>query len=387
MRMRLSFDIALRFLKSGKGQTFLIALGISVGVAVQIFIGSLIQGLQINLVDTTIGSSSHITITVDNDEKVIDDWERTVYEARISSPQVINVSPALDGPASIDYENDTSSVVIRGFDLESADKIYKFKNNLYEGRLPENRDEAIIGKELAVKSNTSVNDNITLITPKGNIFKVRVTGLFDLKVSSVNDSWIVTNLETAEDILSLDGVTSVEMQVKDVFLADTVSKQVAYVLSRKDLKVDNWKDLNQSLLSGLNGQSVSSYMIQVFVLVSVLLGISSVLAISVVQRSKQIGILKAMGIKDKQASLIFVFQGLMLGLLGALLGIALGIILLVMFAKFALNPDGTPVVPIYISYGFIALSGIFAVITASTASLIPARITSRLNPIEVIKNG
>jgi lipoprotein-releasing system permease protein len=73
--MRLSFDIALRFLKSGKGQTILIALGISVGVAVQIFIGSLIQGLQISLVDTTIGSSSHITVTADNDEKIIDNWK------------------------------------------------------------------------------------------------------------------------------------------------------------------------------------------------------------------------------------------------------------------------------------------------------------------------
>ena len=79
----------------------------------------------------------------------------------------------------------------------------------------------------------------------------------------MNDSWVVTNLETAEDILSVDGVTSVEMQVKDVFLADTVSKQVEYVITDNDLKVDNWKDLNQSLLSGLNGQSVSSYMIQV----------------------------------------------------------------------------------------------------------------------------
>ncbi len=387
MKMRLSFDIALRFLRSGKGQTFLIALGISVGVAVQIFIGSLIQGLQISLVDTTIGSSSHITVTATNEEKVIKDWVRTVYEAQISSPQVKYVSPALDGSASIDYETDTAPVVIRGFNLEEADQIYKFRNSLYAGNLPEKRDEALIGRELAVKSGTSLGDNITLVTARGNVYRLKITGFFDLQVSSINDSWVVTDLKTAGDILNVDGITSVEMQVRDVFLADEISRQVAYALSGDDLKVDNWKDLNQSLLSGLNGQSVSSYMIQVFVLVSVLLGISSVLAISVVQRSKQIGILKAMGIQDKDASLIFVFQGLMLGVLGAFLGIVLGIALLGMFTRFAVNPDGSPVVPIYINYGFIALSGMFAVITASTASLIPARITSRLNPIEVIKNG
>jgi len=79
--MRLAFRIALRFLKSGKGQTVLIMLGISVGVAVQLFIGSLIQGLQINLIDTTIGNSSHITITSTSDEKTIQQWERGVYES------------------------------------------------------------------------------------------------------------------------------------------------------------------------------------------------------------------------------------------------------------------------------------------------------------------
>lgn len=385
--MRLSFEIALRFLKSGKGQTILIALGIAVGVSVQIFIGSIIQGLQISLIDTTIGSSSHITVTSDNDEKTIYDWERTVYEIEIASPQIVHVSPALDGPASIDYEKDIASVLIRGFNLEDANKIYKFENNLYEGRMPKNREEVIIGKELAVKSNTNINDKIILSTPNGNLYKAKVTGLFDLEVASINDSWVVTDLQTAGDILVADGVTSIETQVKDVYEADKTSTKIDYVLSGEELVVDNWKDSNQALLSGLDGQNMSSYMIQVFVLVSVLLGISSVLAISVVQRSKQIGILKAMGIKDKQASLIFVFQGLMLGMLGAILGIILGIGLILMFTKLAVKPDGSPIVPIYISNSFLIFSGMIAVVTASIASLIPARLTSKLDPIEVIKNG
>ncbi|MGI6679808.1 MAG: ABC transporter permease [Dehalobacterium sp.] len=385
--MRLAFEIALRFLKSGRNQTLLIVLGISVGVAVQIFIGSLIQGLQIDLIDTTIGSTSHITIASKEEGKEIKNWERTVYESQISSSDVKNISPVLDGIATIDYENDRASVVIRGFELEDADKIYKFKSNLYAGRLPAKRGEVLIGKELALKSGTGINDEISLITTSGGLYRVNVTGLFDLGVASVNDSWVVMDLETAERILSVDGITSVEMQVNEVFMADEISRQVAYTLSNKDLKVDNWKDLNQSLLSGLNGQNISSYMIQVFVLVSVLLGISSVLAISVVQRSKQIGILKAMGITDRDASLIFVFQGSMLGLLGAIMGILLGIGLLMMFSKFALKPDGTPIVPVYFSNGFVALSGMFAILTSITASLIPARLTSKLDPIEVINNG
>ena len=386
--MKLAFSIALRFLRSGRGQTALIAVGIAVGVSVQIFIGLLIQGLQIDLVDTTIGSSSQITITSTNEEKLIKDWERTVYEAKLFEPEIINVSPAVDGPASIDYETDIDPVVIRGFNLSDSDPIYGFTDGLYEGSLPTLRDEAIIGRELAVKTDTKTGDRITLLTPDGGFTRLTVTGLFDLGVSSLNESWVVTSLDTAQRILGTDNsVTSVEMQVSEVFDADILAEKLEYSISGKDLRIDNWKDQNASLLSGLNGQSVSSYMIQVFVLVAVLLGISSVLAISVVQRSKQLGILKAMGIQDSDASLIFVFQGLMLGLLGAVLGIALGFGLLWSFTKFALNPDGTPVIPIYVNYGFIALSGLFAVISAMIASLIPARLSSRLNPIEVIKNG
>ncbi|MDP3386843.1 MAG: ABC transporter permease [Eubacteriales bacterium] len=386
--MRLAFSIALRFLKSGKGQTILIVLGISVGVAVQLFIGSLIQGLQINLVNTTIGNSPQITITPTNTEKTIKDWERALYEAKISSNDIINLSVAADGPASFDYESDIDPVLIRGFELKNGNKIYGFEEGLYSGQLPSRKDEAIIGRELAEKTETNVNDKILIVSPFGGAIRLTVTGLYDLKVSSINETWVITNLETAQDILGIGNqVTGVEMQVNEVFEADKIAKSLAYTLSLPEVKVDNWKDQNQQLLSGLNGQSVSSIMIQVFVLVAVLLGISSVLAISVVQRSKQLGILKAMGIKDRDASLIFVFQGLMLGILGAILGITLGFGLLISFTTFAVNPDGTPVVPIYINNGFVALSGVFAIISAMTASLIPARLSSNLNPIEVIKNG
>lgn len=386
--MRLSLQIALRFLRSGRGQTILIVLGISIGVAVQLFIGSLIQGLQINLIDTTIGSSSQITIEPINEEKIIRDWERAMYEAELFRPDVSKISVAASGPGTLDYETDTAPILIRGFNIEEANKIYNFDEGLYKGDLPLRKDEASIGKELSIKAGIDVGDKVLIQTPGGEIVRFLVTGLFDLGVASINDSWIVTDLKTAQSVLGLgDGVSTIEMQVEDVFSADLLSEKIAYTISSDELTVENWKDQNESLLSGLNGQSVSSNMIQVFVLVAVLLGISSVLAISVVQRSRQLGILKAMGIKDRQASLIFVFQGLILGIIGAILGVSFGFGLLFLFTKFAVNPDGTAVVPIYINPGFILLSGMFAIVSAMIASVIPARISSKLNPIEVIKNG
>lgn len=385
--MKLAFEIALRFLKSGKNQTLLIILGISVGVAVQLFLGALIEGLQLDLINTTIGSSSHITITSENDESIIKDYKRAIYETEISSPDIINISPVLDGHGSVVYGDDIASILLRGFVLEDANSIYKFTTNLYEGRLPYDINEVIIGKELAIKTNTQVGDNIRLTTNRGDLHKLKVSGLFDLGTSTINDTWLVTSLETTEEILSIDGISAIEMQVKEVFSAAEISRQVSYALSEEDLLIDNWQDSNVSLLNGLSAQSISSYMIQAFVLIAVLLGISSVLVVSVVQRSKQIGILKAMGIQDKNASLIFVFQGLILGLIGAIVGIILGIGLLVIFSTFVLKPDGTPVVPFYLDLNFMIISAIIAIVTATLASLIPAKTTSNLNPIEVIRNG
>ena len=128
-------------------------------------------------------------------------------------------------------------------------------------------------------------------------------------------------------------------------------------------------------------------MIQIFVLFSVVLGIASVLAISVLQKSKQLGILKAMGIRNRDASLVFLIEGFLLGIAGAVLGVALGLGLAFSFTKFALNPDGTPVIALFIDPGFITLSGIIAVLSATLASLIPARRSARLDPMEVIRNG
>lgn len=386
--MKLAFQIATRFLKSSKGQTILIALGIAIGVSVQIFIGSLIQGLQKSLVDTTIGSQPQITLTSKNEEKLIADYENIVERISENEEEAIHLSVAADGPALINKDEETYSILLRGFHIDDADKIFKIKENIIDGKLPEQEGEVIIGKDLQEEAGISIGDELDLLANFGDTAKVTVTGIFDLGVSSLNKSWTISTLETAQHIFSYDNqVTSINMQLKDVFTADAVAESIKTRENTETLVVDNWKAQNEELLSGLNGQSVSSIMIQVFVMISVLLGIASILAITVVQKSKQIGILKAMGIKDKDSSLIFLFQGLLLGLLGAALGVVLGLLLALAFTKFALNPDGTPVVPLFIDPLFIAFSAVIAIVASVIAALIPARTSSKLSPIEVIRNA
>ncbi|MCR3761625.1 ABC transporter permease [Clostridium felsineum] len=384
----LELKIASRFLKSSKGQTILIILGIAIGVSVQVFIGTLIQGLQKNLINTTIGSSSQITVTSNSSDGLIDASKDKIRVIENSNDNIKNVSPSADFSGFMEYNDKNYPILLRGLDLKRADKIYKIKDNLKSGREPKNENEVIIGTDLKKESKLNIGDEITILTPKGKSKKVKVTGTYDLKSSNINNKWIITTMKTAQDIFdSKDKITGIEMQVKDVFSADIISKDVKKSLKEYDLKISNWKEANASLLSGLSGQSASSIMIQVFVLVSVILGITSVLAITVMQKSKQLGILKAMGIKDGKARNIFLYQGLILGLFGAVIGVALGIGLTYSFTKFAVNSDGTPLVPLYLDYKFIGASVLIAIVSACVASVVPARKSSKLDPIEVIKNG
>lgn len=381
--MKLSFSIAKRFLLYSKGQSILIMLGIAIGVAVQIFIGLLISGLQDDLINTTVGSSPHISIKAKEDDGLFV-YDDTLKSEINSIEEATAIGVFADSPAFVVKDDLNSSVLIRGVALEGT-SIYSVNDRLVAGKEAANANEVTIGIGLADKFDYKVNDPIAIQSVNGTISEGIIVGIFDLKVASLNSSWIFTPLENAQTIFDYKNtISSVEIQISDVFEADRIAEELSL---NEDVMVENWKAKNEDLLSGLNGQSVSSIMIQIFVLIAVVLGIASVLAITVLQKSRQIGILKAMGIQDNQASLIFLFQGLLLGLLGAIIGVILGVVLLVLFTTFATNADGSALIPIEFDPYFIAFSASIAIVSALLASLIPARKSSKLSPIEVIRNG
>jgi lipoprotein-releasing system permease protein len=258
--------------------------------------------------------------------------------------------------------------------------------------MPSLPNEVIVGKEFSETLGYTVGNQFEISIATRDSYKtetVTITGIFDLKVSSLNKTWVVSDINTVQDLFDTGTIAStIEIQLLDVFASDTILPEVTAALPPASLlRAVDWKAQNESLLSGLNGQTISSLMIQVFVVISVVLSIASVLIISVIQRQKQIGILKAMGIKDGMSSIIFLTQGFLLGLMGAIVGLLLGILLIVAFTTFALNPDGTPLIPMKLDPGFIALSGAIAITASTLASLLPAAKSKNLNPIEVIRNG
>ena len=315
-----SFHIAKRFLTNNKSQTLFIILGIAIGVSVQVFVGSLIQGLQSDLVYETVGKSPQITITHQNKTELIDGWETIISEVE-KVEGVTKIAAVKDILVAIIPEGTPITVLLRGFQLDKADKIYNIYESIYAGVKPASANEIIIGKQLQEELEIELNAQINISNPLNQYFLLKVVGFFDLGVATINSQWLITNFETTENVLDYGGkVSSIGIQVADPFDADLIADEIEAKLDNTNLNIVDWKEQNADLLSALSAQGSSSYMIQVFVIISVVLAIASVLAITVLQKSKQLGILKAMGINDRKAANIFLWEGFILGLIGGKIG-------------------------------------------------------------------
>jgi len=383
----LALKIAIRFLTHGRLQTILILFGIAIAISIQIFVGLLIGSLQRTIVDRTLGSSPHITISSSNDVPTIRRWQQIVYEVEHNN-QVRAFSPSATGNAFIEKGNKNLPVLVRGFPFSNADQIYNISDAIYDGKEYRACREVLIGRELRDELDLDVGDKLVLSVPRSGTVTLTVSGFYDLGVASINKNWLFTCLDTGQEIFDYGNrVTSIELTVKDLFQADTVSRQLGKKLNNDDITIENWKDQNEELLSGLEGQRISSAIIQIVIIASVVIAIASVLAISVLQKSREIGILKAMGINDFNASLIFIYEGFLLGLVGSLAGLVLGIGLLYTFIAFTTSPGEIAIIDIYFDYGFVVRSWIAALIVATLAGVIPARKSLKLNPVDVIREG
>lgn len=381
-----SLRIAWRFLKDSKAQTMIIILGIAIGVSVQIFIGLLSKGLETTLLNKFIGNSPHITVYFAKGG--MEDWQSKKSKIKVVSKDIDVVAPVAEQQAFIKLTDIKEPARIRGFIPEDLNKLYGIKSKIYEGKMIENNGQALIGKELKERLDLKLGDKLNIVTIDKRNIELTIVGFYDLESAGLNRFWIFTDLKTAQDLIGFgDKVTSIEIGVVNPYLADSLSKKVSNSLNDKDIKVQNWKDENKLLLSGIIGQKICTVIIQFFVLLAAVLSIVSVLGITVTQKYKQIGILKAMGIRDGSAAFIFLMQAFILGIIGTALGVGLAMMYIKGFNTYIVTTEGKPVVDIIIDNKFIIVSALIDIAASTLAAFLPAVKTYRLSPVEIIKNG
>jgi lipoprotein-releasing system permease protein len=401
--------LALRFLREGRAQTALILTGITIGVGVIVFLTALIDGLQANMIGRTLGVQAHISIKAPEDTvqpafdregkplpylsyseprtqrlQSIPRWQR-VADGVAQLPGVVSVSAMVSGSAFAVRGDSEKQVALMGVELDDYVRIVPLDKYLVAGRLRIAAGEALIGVELAKDLGVGVGDKLRILTANNTSQTFLISGLFAVGIRDLDRRWVFLPRRNAQNLLGLDGgVTHIDVTVADLWNATAVADVIG---ARYDVVSESWMHSNKQLMTGLNSQRASSGIIRFFVLISVAFGIASVLAVSVVQKQREIGILRAMGTRASVILRVFLIQGALLGSAGAISGSLAGAALAHLFQRLALNADGTPVYPVEISLQLLATAMATALLTGLIAAALPARKAARMDPVEAIRNG
>ncbi|WP_417518348.1 ABC transporter permease [Marinobacter sp.] len=396
----IEWRIALRFLADNPLQTLLISVAISVGAAVIVFITALMMGLQDNIIDKTLGTQAHIRIEATRQDNNLSAIPAGHYVWAIESPraqrlQTINnwqevrnaldtnallntVSPLISGPAFAQKGTARASIALMGIDPERYAGIIDLKGYLREGRFSVGANNVLIGSQLAEDLGLRTGDKLRLDAGDNRQVVVDVAGIFELGVGELDSRYVYTDLKQAQTLLDLPGgITILELKIANVFDAEYWAQRVQNLTG---LHVESWMESNGQLLNALSSQTMTTQMIRVFVALSVIFGIASVLAVSVVQRTREIGILRAMGSSRQQILRVFLLQGGLLGLAGSLLGVIVGYTLVQV-----LNKYGELLFVIRLE-PFMLLSAILIATAAGViAAAIPARRAAQYDPAVAIR--
>ena len=397
--------VASRFLREGRMQSLFIMVGVAIGVAVIVFMSALLQGLQSNLVKRVLTAQPHIQVlppkeivriqhaadaALHKDEvqaplqrlKSIDQWQAVLNLLR-AMPEVHVASPTVSGSTLITRGAASRSLSLTAVDLALYQQIINLSEKIVAGQARLGASDIMIGTELAFDLGLSVGDKLLVQSATGVSQYFLISGILDLGNKGANQRSGFVALHSGPSLLGYPGgVTVIDITVNDVYAAEEVAQRIQALTH---LQADSWIKTNAQFFSAIKSQSMANTAIRFFVGLSVAFGIASVLVVSVVQRSKEIGILRAMGISRAQVMRVFLLQGGLLGFGGAVLGCLLGLLFLQLWLQMARGADGTPMFTVTIDTVMLVEALTLATLTGLLAALAPAVRAARLDPVVAIR--
>ena len=396
---------AVRFLREGRLQTLFIIGGIAIGVGVIVFMSAMLAGLEANFIKRVLTSQPQIQLLAPDqvarplrggageyeDARVqrpsqrvisIDQWPK-IRTQMLAMPEVTAVAPTMSGSALAVRGDASRAITLSGVEPDSYFKIVKVPDYIVAGEPRLTSEDIVIGIELARDLGATVGDKLNIQAATGANRVLTISGLVDLGNKGVNQRTTFVALRTAQSLLGMiGGVTTIDMTVTDIYAAEEIAQRIQ---AANAVEADSWIKTNAQFFTAVQAQETSNTLIRLFVALSVAFGIAAVLIVSVIQRSKDIGILRAMGTSRGQILRVFLLQGGLLGFVGSLFGAAMGAFALVYWHSVARQADGSELFPLILERQLFVLTALLATLTGLLAATAPALRAAKLDPVVAIR--
>ena len=417
--MRFEAFVAFRYLRGKRKNRFisLITLisiaGVSVGVMALIVVIGVMTGFDIALTQTIIGNRAHL-IVQDGFGNSINDYEAMIHDVESMNQNIVASAPFIQVEALLRtrHSNATGAFII-GVDPEMESKVTQIADNLTEkngrrygrGELPGKKD-IVLGYVLASRIGVSVGDYITVVTDAGPTqtpFGLRPAQELDLRVSGISQAqmyefdqlYAFVDIPTAKLLSGREGVDGIHCKLTDAFLANSVSDEIREKLS---MRTQTWYENQQPFFEALKQEKVVMFIILLFIVVVAAFNITSTLIMVVMEKKRDIGVLRTIGVSSAGILRLFIVEGLYIGMSGTFFGVLGGILL-----AYNLNPLAEVVawmldvdlynsqiyyfdrIPVAIIPRDVTIITVCSVLLTFVSTLYPAWSAARLNPVDALR--
>jgi lipoprotein-releasing system permease protein len=411
----LGLRIALVHLTSRKRQTIMSLLGVALGVAFFIAVSSLMRGSERDFIKRLIDSAPHITVSDEfrtlpeqpvvtlfaagavslhslkpkTERRGIRGYKQKI--AFIANIPGVRVAPMLSGQAILTFAGKEQGLTLNGIEPGLMAGVSDIDDKIVAGSLDAvsvNPNGIIIGRGLARKLYLAMGDNVSISSPIGQVRTMKIVGLFDTGTTAIDEGQGFILLKRAQALFGrVERANKLIIQLDDPYAARDVS---AVIESHVGYRAESWQEAQQSLMSVLLVRNIIMYSVVSAILVVASFGIFNVISTVVLEKRRDVAILKSMGFHARDVRRIFLAQGVVIGGLGSVLGIGLGYALMLLLGAVKLQPPGLSDVvnlPIYWGVDQLLIAAAFAVLSAAGAAYVPARRAGRVHPVDILRGG
>jgi lipoprotein-releasing system permease protein len=415
MDLHIASQIARTHLLAKKRQTLVAMLGVTFGIAMFITMISFMQGVNQFLEDSALDASPHIRMynevntqrpglieqlhpgnfNVIYHQKPKDEQARikngmAIAERIEREPGVLGVSPQVATQAFYNNGPIQISGTISGVDIDRENRLYKLTTRLKSGSLntlKTNPDGLIMGSVLARKLNVRVGDKVTVTTPKGGIRILRVVGTFGFGVGTVDNTKSYGNLSTVQEMLQKDPsyITDIHIKMVDPLQAIPLGKRLRAIYG---YYTEDWATANSAILAGEKIRNMLTYVVSITLLVVAGFGIYNIMNMTVVNKIKDIAILKATGFEGRDIIAIFLLQATFIGFSGGLLGLGIGFGLSYLLSITPFDAGdflSIKTFPVIFAAKYYIMGLLFGVVTTILAGYFPSRKAAQVDPVSILR--